>query len=93
MQITIAPALPSETGELARIQKAAFKPLYERFRDDANPYLRGEEDIVADLTETAVFSPFAATAISSAESATVYTASAVPPRRSPTANTTCRGFS
>ncbi len=46
MQITIAPALPSETGELARIQKAAFKPLYERFRDDANPYLRGEEDIV-----------------------------------------------
>lgn len=49
MQITIAPALLSEVGELARIQKAAFKPLYERFHDDANPCLRGEEDIVRRL--------------------------------------------
>lgn len=43
MQITIAPALLSEAGDLARIQKAAFKPLYERFHDDANPYLRAEQ--------------------------------------------------
>ena len=55
MQITIAPALLSEAGELARIQKAAFKPLYERFRDDANPYLRGEEDIVRRLDRNSRF--------------------------------------
>ena len=62
MQITISPALLSETGELARIQKAACKPLYERFHDKQTPTCAARRTSSAGLTEAAVFSPFAATA-------------------------------
>ena len=49
MNISIRPTLPIEAELLAEIQKAAFQPLYERYHDDGNPYLRGEEDITDRL--------------------------------------------
>ena len=38
MTVTIHPTLPAEAELLATIQKAAFKPLYDRYRDEGNPY-------------------------------------------------------
>ena len=49
MTVTIHPTLPAEAELLATIQKAAFKPLYDRYRDEGNPYLRGPEDILCRL--------------------------------------------
>ena len=49
MTVTIHPTLPAEAELLAEIQKAALKPLYDRYRDEGNPYLRGPEDILCRL--------------------------------------------
>lgn len=46
MNISIRLTVPSEAEELSAIQKAAFKPLYDRYHDSANPYLRGAGDIL-----------------------------------------------
>ena len=51
MNISIRPTVPSEAEELSQIQKAAFKPLYEKYHDKANPYLRGPEDILCRLNK------------------------------------------
>ena len=51
MDITIRDTHPSEAEELIEIQKAAFFPLYEKYRDPGNPYLRGVEDILMRLNE------------------------------------------
>lgn len=49
MNISIKATQENEALELCNIQKAAFFPLYEKYRDDGNPYLRGVEDIVNRL--------------------------------------------
>lgn len=46
---TIRPTIPEDAPVLARIQKQAFRPLYERYHDEGNPYLRGMEDITRRL--------------------------------------------
>ncbi len=51
MNITIRPTVPEEAEILARIQQAAFKPLYEAYHDEGNPYLRGVEDILCRFNE------------------------------------------
>lgn len=45
MNISIKPTQENESLELCSIQQAAFLPLYEKYHDEGNPYLRGEEDI------------------------------------------------
>lgn len=50
-EISIRLTVPSEAEELCRIQKSAFKPLYEMYHDEGNPYLRGVEDILRRLNE------------------------------------------
>jgi len=52
MSISIKITSPSEAEELAQIQKAAFKPLYEKFHDARNPFLRGSEDILRRLNKS-----------------------------------------
>ena len=49
MDITIRETQGFEAEELSKIQKAAFLPLYEKYRDNGNPYLRGAEDILCRL--------------------------------------------
>ena len=52
MTISIRPTLASEAEELASIQKKAFFPLYEKYHDEGNPYLRGAEDILRRLNDS-----------------------------------------
>lgn len=49
--ISIEPTKIDETQLLCAIQKRAFKPLYEKYHDEGNPYLRGVEDILRRLNE------------------------------------------
>lgn len=51
MSISIKITVPSEAEELSQIQKAAFKPLFEKFHDEGNPFLRGPEDILCRLNK------------------------------------------
>lgn len=51
MNISIKITNASEAEELSQIQKAAFKPLYEKFHDAGNPFLRGPEDILRRLNK------------------------------------------
>ncbi len=51
MSISIKITNPSEAEELSQIQKAAFKPLYEKYHDEGNPFLRGPEDILRRLNK------------------------------------------
>ena len=51
MSISIKITVPSESEELSQIQKAAFKPLFEKFHDEGNPFLRGSEDILCRLNK------------------------------------------
>ena len=51
MDISIKITNPSEAEELSQIQKAAFKPLYEKYHDEGNPFLRGPEDILRRLNK------------------------------------------
>lgn len=50
-EISIRLTVPSEAEELCRIQKAAFKPLYQKYHDEGNPYLRGVEDILRRINK------------------------------------------
>ena len=52
MSISIKITNTSEAEELSQIQKAAFKPLYEKFHDAGNPFLRGSEDILRRLNKS-----------------------------------------
>lgn len=49
--ISIRTTIPSEAEELSQIQKEAFKPLYEKYHDEGNPYLRDSQDILQRLNE------------------------------------------
>lgn len=49
MNISIRTTQENEALELCNIQKAAFLPLYEKYHDEANPYLRGVEDVAGRL--------------------------------------------
>ncbi len=51
MKIDIRVTEALEAEKLSRIQKAAFKPLYEKYHDEGNPHLRGEEDILCRLNK------------------------------------------
>ena len=51
MDISIKITEAFEAEELSKIQKAAFKPLYEKYHDNGNPYLRGAEDILCRLNK------------------------------------------
>ncbi len=51
MSLSIRITDPSEAEELSQIQKAAFKPLYEKYHDKGNPFLRGPEDILRRLNK------------------------------------------
>lgn len=51
MGIGIRTTLLDDVEQLLVIQKAAFKPLYEKFHDEGNPYLRGAEDILWRLNK------------------------------------------
>lgn len=51
MSLSIRITDPSEAEELSKIQKAAFKPLYEKYHDEGNPFLRGPEDILRRLNK------------------------------------------
>lgn len=55
--ITIRYATKEDAEKLCELQKAAFLPLYERYHDEGNPYLRGPEDITRRL-ETDIFKYF-----------------------------------
>ena len=52
MSISIKITNASEAEELSQIQKAAFKPLYEKFHDERNPFLRDSEDILRRLNKS-----------------------------------------
>lgn len=47
--ITIRKTVTEDAIILRDIQKAAFKPLYEKYHDEGNPYLRSERDILVRL--------------------------------------------
>lgn len=49
MNILIRATRENEAIELCQIQKDAFLPLYEKYHDEGNPYLRGIEDITNRL--------------------------------------------
>ena len=49
MNITVKPTEECEALRLSEIQKAAFLPLYQKYHDAKNPYLRGVEDITDRL--------------------------------------------
>ena len=49
MKITVRPTRLEEAEMLCHIQKVAFYPLYERYHDQNNPYLRGVDDIAKRL--------------------------------------------
>lgn len=51
MNLSIKITSVSEAEKLSQIQKAAFKPLYEKFHDEGNPFLRGSEDILRRLNK------------------------------------------
>ena len=47
--IDIRETQENEAIILSEMQKRAFQPLYEKYHDDGNPYLRGVEDILCRL--------------------------------------------
>ncbi|MBO4217058.1 MAG: GNAT family N-acetyltransferase [Clostridia bacterium] len=49
--IFIRDTVPEDAEELLKIQKAAFKPLFEKYHDAGSPYLRGVDDILIRLTD------------------------------------------
>ena len=49
IMITIRPTIEQDAEILCAIQKQAFEPLYERYHDEGNPFLRGTEDILKRL--------------------------------------------
>ena len=51
MCVTVKATSPSDAEELSQIQKAAFKPLYDKYHDARNPYLRSAEDVLCRLNK------------------------------------------
>lgn len=51
MSVSIRLTEPSEAELLSQIQKAAFEPLYAKYHDEGNPFLRGAEDILCRLNK------------------------------------------
>lgn len=51
MNISIKNTSPEEAEVLAQIQKAAFLPLYEKYRDQGNPCFCGPADILCRLNK------------------------------------------
>ena len=51
MKVEIRKTVAEEAEALALIQKAAFAPLYEKYHDGGNPFLRGPEDILRRLNK------------------------------------------
>ena len=49
IMIIIRPTIEQDAEILCAIQKQAFEPLYERYHDEGNPFLRGTEDILKRL--------------------------------------------
>ena len=47
--ITIRKTIKEDARILIKIQKEAFKPIYERYHDEGNPFLREENDILDRL--------------------------------------------
>lgn len=47
--VTIRETIKEDAEILCKIQKEAFQPLYERYHDEGNPYLRDERDILSRL--------------------------------------------
>jgi len=47
--ITLRKTTIDDAVELIKIQKEAFKSLYEKYQDDGNPYLRDEQDILSRI--------------------------------------------
>ena len=47
--ITIRPVEQSDADLLSALQKEAFQPLWEKYQDSCNPYLRGPQDITSRL--------------------------------------------
>ena len=45
MNVTLEHVRPEDVDALVAIQKAAFAPLYERYQDEASPYLRGAQEM------------------------------------------------
>ncbi len=50
MNITIKNTEPCEAEALVRIQQAAFMPLYEKYRDEGSPALRGADELLSRMT-------------------------------------------
>lgn len=55
--VTVREMQRADAEILSHIQKEAFRPLYERYHDEGNPYLRGVEDILRRLGHP-LFHPF-----------------------------------
>jgi len=49
MKIRIVKASTIDIKVLLGIQKCAFKPLYEIYKDEQSPYLHTEDDILARM--------------------------------------------
>ncbi len=49
MKIEITLATAADAEGLVAIQQQAFKRLYEIYRDEGNPYLRGTDEIISWL--------------------------------------------
>lgn len=47
--ITLRKTTIDDAVELIKIQKEAFKSLYEKYQDDGNPYLRDEQDVLSRI--------------------------------------------
>lgn len=51
MEVKIRNTEAFEAERLSQIQKAAFQPLYEKYRDEGSPFLQGPEDIIRRLNK------------------------------------------
>ena len=49
MNIAVRWTVPEDAPKLADIQREAFLPMYEKYKDSDNPCLRGKEDILPRL--------------------------------------------
>ena len=47
--VSIRKTVKEDASILSKIQKEAFKSLYEKYHDEGNPYLRDENDILSRL--------------------------------------------
>jgi len=45
-EVILQPAISSDAEALVAIQQKAFRELYEQYRDEGSPYLRGTDEII-----------------------------------------------